>query len=67
VAVGQAFVRVLRFSPASIILLMLNIYLYLHAALTGRTTGEAWKFSKSKSISKIEENWRECQFNFFTR
>jgi len=67
VAVGQAFLRVLRLSPASSILLMLNSYLYVHVALTGRTTGEAWKFSKSKSISKIGENWREYQSTFFIR
>jgi len=67
VTVGQFFLGVLRFSPASIILLMLNSYLYLHVALKGKTTGEAWKFSKSKSISKIGENWREYQSTSFIR
>ena len=41
VALGQGFLRVLRFSPLSTILPTLDIHLQLHAILTSRTNGES--------------------------
>ena len=41
VALGQAFLRLPRFTPVNIIAPMLRNHLLLHAALTKRTNGQS--------------------------
>jgi hypothetical protein len=62
VALGQIFLRVLRFPSVSIILPMLHTHLHLHVALTEGQTGEAWELFKNNAVSEIGEHSIEKYF-----
>ena len=49
VGLGKVFLRVLPFSPVSIIPFMLYTHLYLHVAVKGGQKGEAWEPSEKAS------------------
>jgi hypothetical protein len=59
---GSTFLRVLRFSPVSIISPTFHSHLHLHAALTRRTNGSG-NHSKSSALSGIRERWIEKYFH----
>ena len=42
---------------------MLYTYVYLHAALTRRTNGEAQEPSENNALSEILKNWLEKRFH----
>ena len=67
VALGQGFLRTLRFSLISIIPRMLHIHLHLHVALPEGQTGEAWEPLKSNALSEIREQWIEKYLIYFSR
>ena len=66
VALGQVSVKVLRFSPVSVILPMLHIRFHLHVALTRRTKGRILgTFKTNSALSEIGEHSIEKYFYFF--
>jgi hypothetical protein len=70
VALGQAFLRVPRLSPSSIILPTLHTHNHLHLqiALTRRTNGRSLgNLPKITALSEIGEHWIEKYFlSFFS-
>jgi hypothetical protein len=60
VALGQGFLRVLLFSPVSIITSMLHIHLHLHVAVTrrenGRNLGTFPKAALFRNLGSIRYN-----------
>jgi hypothetical protein len=57
VVMGHGFLREFPVYPVSIIPQMLHIYLHLLVAVTGRTKPD--NFTKSKTLSKIGEQWMQ--------
>jgi hypothetical protein len=67
-ALGRASLRVLRFSPVNIILLVLHAHLHLHVPLIIKTKVGSWKPSKRqcslKSRSKFDRKLRYVSLKF---
>ena len=68
VAVGQVYLRVLRFSPVSIIPPMLHTHLHLHVALNRRTKGRSLgTFEKAVFFRKSQNIGQKSTFTFTGR
>jgi hypothetical protein len=66
VALRRGFLRVLLSSPVKIFLLLLHVFLYLHAAVTRRTNEQSLgTFIKQCSFAKSENIGLKNTFTFF--
>jgi hypothetical protein len=64
VTLGHVFLRLLRFSPVSIIPPLLRTLFIYTLLLSEGQTGEAWERSEKQSYSEIGEHWIEKKFHF---
>jgi hypothetical protein len=63
VALGEVFVRALRFTPVGIIPPMLHTHFYLHVGLTRRTKGRSLGMFRKAVLFTFGKHWTEEGFH----